>query len=298
MNAQPLTTVIGSYPVKIDSQSIMTSYFKEEQPNWNEYITTAVKAMVTAGVHMISDGQTRDPFTTIFLRQLSGIRIRDRPEITEPIEFSHPITLTDYQMVKNLIPQDRFIVGTLAGPYTLMHSCVDHIYHNEKELAFAFAKVLHKEVMAIQEVVDMISVDEPFFSMGMPAYAPELISTVVKGLNCPTRVHVCGDVSNCVAQLLNLPVDILSHEFKASPQLFDAFQQYSSEKQICLGSVRSDNTAIESVDDIIQHIQKGQDIFGDRIVQIAPDCGQRMLPATVAFEKLTHMVQAWRQLYG
>ena len=134
--------------------------------------------------------------------------------------------------------------------------------------------------------------------MGIPEYGKELIKIITNNLSCTTRLHVCGDVSNIVADLLEMPADILSHEFKASPKLFDVFKRYNVTKNICLGSVRSDNAKIETVDEIIGHIRKGIDIFGDKIVQIAPDCGQRMLPQDVAFQKLKNLVKARDEIYG
>jgi 5-methyltetrahydropteroyltriglutamate--homocysteine methyltransferase len=95
-----------------------------------------------------------------------------------------------------------------------------------------------------------------------------------------------------------MPVQTISHEFKASPKLFDSFKEYSISKNICLGSVKSDNSRIELVDEIIDHIKKGIDVFGDKISQIAPDCGQRMLPRDIAFQKLKNLVKAGEKVYG
>ncbi|HEY0087797.1 MAG TPA: methionine synthase, partial [Candidatus Lokiarchaeia archaeon] len=115
---------------------------------------------------------------------------------------------------------------------------------------------------------------------------------------CKKRLHICGDVSGIIPEILDMPVDIISHEFKASPKLFDSFKQYEVNKDICLGSVRSDNIKIESVDEIINHIKKGINVFGDKINQLAPDCGQRMLPKDVAFQKLKNLVKASDCVYG
>ena len=95
-----------------------------------------------------------------------------------------------------------------------------------------------------------------------------------------------------------MTVGILSHEFKASPQLFDAFKEHSVSQNICLGAVRSDDSRVESVEEITNHIKKAVDVFGDQIVQLAPDCGQRLLPRDVAFQKLKNLVQAGEKLNG
>lgn len=292
------TCVIGSYPIHADTMTFMQGYFHQTETSWNPYIKTAVSDMIAAGLDLVSDGQTKDPFVQLFTRKLKGCRVRNRTEIIDKVEYEEPITLSDQQYVKQMLPKKKGLIGVITGPYTLTKSCIDRYYHNEQQLAFDFAAVLRQEAELLQEHVDLISIDEPFFSMKLPSYAKEVIEYVMHDLSCPTRLHVCGDVSSIVPELLEMPVDILSHEFKASPKLFDAFAQYDISKKICLGATRSDNTRIESVEEIAAHILHGKDIFGDAIVQLAPDCGQRMLPREVAFQKLQHLVNAGEKIYG
>jgi len=292
------TTVIGSYPVNIDTMNQMRGYFNQKIMTWENYIKSAVKDMIVAGIDIVSDGQTRDPFVNIFTRKLKGCRIRDRTEIIGKIEYNGPITINDQKYVKELIPKNKQLIGMITGPYTLTNSSVDLYYNDEKELAFDFASALRQEAQLLQKHVDIISIDEPFFSMGVPEYGKELIGDIIKDLSCMTRLHVCGNVSKVIPDLLDMPVDILSHEFKASPKLFDAFKKYNITKNICLGSVRSDTSIIEPIDEIVTHIKRGIDVFGERISQLAPDCGQKMLPRDVAFQKLKNLVRAGEIVYG
>jgi 5-methyltetrahydropteroyltriglutamate--homocysteine methyltransferase len=291
---KPELTVIGSYPVKVNRTDLMQSYFQNQTlPSWKPYIKQAAKDMIQAGVKLVSDGQTRDPFMTIFTRGFSGCQVRERTLVIEPVEFTHPVTLEDLQFVRSFLPEDRKLLGLLVGPHTLSQSVVDEFYHDEKDLAFAFAEALRLEAEAIEPVVDMISVDEPFYANGFPEYASDLIAHVTKNLRCPTRLHACGDVRSIVPLLLDLPVDVLSHEFMATPKLFDVFKdQDCSKKGICLGSVRSDQDQVESVDEIVTHINHAIDVFDDRIAQISPDCGLRLLPRDSAFEKLSQLQKA------
>jgi len=298
MNPSLTTTVIGSYPTEIENMEFMSGYFNQKNITWNKYIESAVNDMVNAGIQLVSDGQTRDPFVNIFCRKLGGCRIRERVEIIDKIQYIEPITIDDLKFVGQIIPENRQILGVLTGPYTLSQSCIDLFYHDEKELAFDFAKALKEEAKSLQKHVDMISIDEPFFSVSMPDYAKDLTKTVISEIKCPTRLHVCGDVSTIIPEILELPVDILSHEFKASPKLFDAFKEHSFSQRICLGSVRSDNPNVESVDDIIKHIRKGIDVFGDKISQISPDCGLRLQTREIAFQKLKNLVIAGEKVYG
>jgi len=293
------TTVIGSYPIPIDTMELMHTYFdqRKEIP-WAHYIDAAVQDMVTAGIDIVSDGQTRDPFIQLFTRKLHGCRNRSRPEVIDKVAYCGPIIVDDQKYVKQILPQGKQLKGVLTGPYTLAQSCVDLFYHDEKQLAFDFAHALRKEAELLQNDVDMISIDEPFFSQHMPAYGTELIGTITKHLSCPTMLHACGDVSKVVPELVQMPVTILSHEFKASPQLFDVFQEYDFPHSLCVGSVRSDDPRVESVEEIVSHINKAITIFGEKIIQISPDCGQRLLPRDVAYKKLQNLVQAGRIING
>lgn len=292
------TTVIGSYPVTVENMELMDGYYSQTVISWDKYIKSAVNDMVDSGIQLVSDGQTRDPFVNIFTRKLKGCRIRDRTEIIDKVEYNGPITVEDQRYARGLIPKDRQLIGLITGPFTLTKSSVDLFYNDEKELAFDFATALSQEAKNLQKYVDLISIDEPFFSMDMPDYGKDLIKTVTKDLKCPIRLHVCGDVSQIVPELLDMPVKILSHEFKASPKLFNVFKQHKITKEICLGSVRSDNARVEPVGEIIEHLKKGIDVFGDNISQLAPDCGQRMLPRDAAFQKLQNLVKAGEEVYG
>jgi 5-methyltetrahydropteroyltriglutamate--homocysteine methyltransferase len=292
------TSVIGSYPISINTPDLIKDYFAEQQTSWTKYIEQAVHDMTSAGINYVSDGQTRDPFIQLFTRKLKGCRIRERTEIIGRVEYQDPITVPDQIYTKRLLPRHVGLIGVLTGPYTLTKSSVDSFYHDEKELAFDFATALRKEAELLLKHVDLISIDEPVFSNELPQYANELIQTITNGLSRPTRLHVCGDVSRIIPQLVDMPVDILSHEFKASPHLFDVFQDYPCRKNMCVGAVRSDDVVVESVEEIVTHVKKAIAIFDTNVVQIAPDCGQRLLPRDIAFQKLKNLAAAGEILNG
>jgi len=296
MDKKIKTTVIGSYPVKINNFELIKNYYNYSNPNFRSYIRSAVDDMVRSGIDIISDGQIRDPFVNIFYRKINGIRIRNRAEIIDKISYNGNITVEDLKYVKNIIPKKNKIIGLLAGPYTLTKSCVNNYYNDEKELSYDFAEILSKEAKELEKFVDMISVDEPFFSLSIPDYSIDLINNVIKNIRCKTRLHVCGDVSNIINDLLEMPIDILSHEFKARPNLLKDFSNYDFNKELCLGSVRSDKKDIEKVEDIKNHIKKAKDLFGEKIIQVSPDCGLRQLNRECAYKKLKNLVIACREI--
>ena len=127
---RPETTVIGSYPVKYDTVDFMRSYFEEKEISWKKYVDTAVADMVNAGINIVSSGQTKDPFVHIFLRNIGGCRIRDRPEVVGKVEYIKPITIDEIKYVKSIVPNNTKIVGLITGPYTLAKSSVDLFYNS------------------------------------------------------------------------------------------------------------------------------------------------------------------------
>ena len=287
------TSVIGSYPYSINTLEIMRQYFSQESTDkWHEIISSAVNDMVQTGISIISDGQTRDPFIQLFTRKLNGCRIRARTEIVDTITYAGPITVKDQRYVRSLLPSNTRLKGVITGPWTLTCSCVDMFYNDNQKVAFDFAEVLAQEAKNLEAYVDFISIDEPFFSQDIPDYALDLITMLTKDVRKPVILHVCGDITQIIPKIIELPVDILSHEFKASPQLLTEFNKYSFPQNLCLGSVRSDHIRVESVDEILKHIHEAFELFGEKIIHIAPDCGQRLLPRSVAMNKLQNLVDA------
>jgi len=55
---------------------------------------------------------------------------------------------------------------------------------------------------------------------------------------------------------------------------------------------------VEFVEEKKNNIIKAQQVFGDKIVQLAPDCGQKLLPRDVAFMKLKNLSKAGENIYG
>ena len=295
----PQTTIIGSYPLFPNRGKIMQNYFHHSRNDiWKPLIQQVLDDINAAGIDILSDGQTRDPFIQLFARKLKGCRLRNRVEIIDDIGYNKPITVDDQRYIQSIIPPEKKLKGVITGPYTLAKSCIDLYYHDEQEVAFSFANALRNEVEELHSSIDILGIDEPFFSVSFPEYAQDLLDILTKNISLPTFLHVCGNVSSAAPKIFDLPVDILSHEFKARPNLFDIFQDYSYPQSLCIGCVRSDDIRIEPVQEITSHIQHALSLFGEKIQYLSPDCGQRSLPRDVAYHKLDNLVQAKEVLNG
>lgn len=285
------TTVVGSFPTKPSKDILMKSYYEGVDP-YLEAIRSCAKAQVNAGIDIVSDGQTRDNMVNIFAKNLGGISVRGKAVIIDEIEFIRPITLNDLKYLKSLIPQNTQVKGIITGPFTMAKSCLNEHYKSIEECAFAFADALHEEAMSIEGEVNMIQIDEPFFSQSYPKYAQDIIEIVVDDLKLPKALHVCGDVSKIFPYLVEFPIDILNHEFKANPILLEVIADYSFPQKIGYGSVRSDNERVELVKEISEHIRRAMNVLGKNKMLIEPDCGLRYLTEESAYQKLINMVKA------
>ncbi len=285
------TTVVGSFPATPDRDDLLASRRTGQDP-FLESIRESVEAQISAGINIISDGQTRNDMVKLFTTKLGGIRMKLKPVVIGQIDFKEPITISDQEHARAIAGQGRLLKGIITGPFTLAMACTDEHYGSREKLAFAFAEALNKEARALDEVVDIVQVDEPFFSVELPEYANDIISTVFSGVGKPRAMHVCGDVGGIFGKLVDFEVDILDHEFAAHPELLDVVADVDFDQAIGLGCVRSDVDEAESVSTISERIKKGKDCIGDNKLLLDPDCGLRHLSGEVARQKLVNMVKA------
>jgi len=285
------TTVVGSYPAS-PTRPALFKYCRDGQDPYRDSLREAVDAQLSAGIDIVSDGQTRNDMVRLFTTGLSGIRMRSKPVIIGDIGFKSPITVEDQRIAREAIGGRASLKGIITGPFTLAMSCKDEHYGSMAGVAMAFAEALNNEARALSKTVDIIQVDEPFFSVEYPEYADAILETIFSGVDAPRALHVCGDVGPIFASLVELPVDILDHEFAAHPDLLEVAADIDFSQRIGYGCVRSDVNTAESVKDISERIKKGVASFGHKRLLLDPDCGLRHLSPEVARAKLENMVTA------
>ncbi|MDO9538258.1 MAG: methionine synthase [Thermoplasmata archaeon] len=291
------TTVVGSFPSTPPVDALF-KYCRDGQDPFHESLENAVEAQISAGIQIVSDGQTRNDMVKLFTTKLSGIRMRSKPVVIKEIGYKGPITVQDQKLAKQIIGDRALLKGIITGPFTLAMSCQDDFYGSMEKLAMGFAEALNKEARQLSEIVDILQIDEPFFSVEYPEYAGQLISTIFSGVKIPKAMHVCGDVGQIFSQLVELPVDILDHEFSAHPELMDIVSDIDFTQHIGFGCVRSDVNEVESIEIISERIKKGIDCVGQSRLLLDPDCGLRHLPPEVAKSKLENMVKARNVVIG
>jgi 5-methyltetrahydropteroyltriglutamate--homocysteine methyltransferase len=287
------TTVIGSFPVRLDGGKYADAYFGGKSADAaGEGQRQAVEAQVKAGVDIVSDGQTRGDFVSAFARKFSGVVMEGRPVVLKAIEYRGPSASAEMNAVRRLLPKNVKLKGIITGPYTLAKSSENRHYKDLESLAFAYAEGLAQEANELDKAADYVQVDEPFFSVDYPKYGRKLVETVFAGVKKPRMLHVCGDVSAVFAKLVRYDVDVLEHEFAANPSLWDAVRGRDFPQTLGVGVVRSDVNEAETVEEIEARMRTAREYRDAGKLMFNPDCGLRNLDPEVAQAKLRNMVQA------
>ncbi|MGQ4832727.1 MAG: methionine synthase [Candidatus Asgardarchaeia archaeon] len=295
-----LTTVIGSYP----------PLWKEStEEEIRKAIRIAVEDQVNAGVQLISDGQVRTDMITYFSSRLAGFEVRNKETfIVGKIEPTDDDTLVrDFKFVKSLVGESVKIKGIITGPITLIFSSkmdksAPYKGYRDMQLYEDVALALKEEANKLQRAgVDAIQVDEPIYSVGAPLdIGKKAVETILEDIKVPTAMHVCGKIGRIFDKLLEFEyVDVLSHEFAASPENFDVVSKeklVSSGKKLGVGCVKANDPTVETVDYAYKILEKAVSLVGIENIVVHPDCGLRMLTRDVAFNKLKVMVAAAKKI--
>ncbi|MEQ9714318.1 MAG: methionine synthase [Candidatus Asgardarchaeia archaeon] len=293
-----ITTVIGSYP---------PMWKNPTEDEIRSAIKIAVEDQIKAGVQLISDGQVRTDMVTYFSGRIPGFEVREKETyIVGKIEPTNDDTLIrDFHYVKSLVGDKVKIKGIVTGPITLVFSSKmdkssPYNGFRDEKLYEDVAYALKEEAMKLQKAgVDALQIDEPMYSIGAPLdMGKKAIKIITEDIKLPTALHVCGKIVRIFDKLLEFEgIDILSHEFAASPENFSVITRKKLEehgKKLGVGCVKSNDPTIESVDFSYNVIKKAVDIVGIENIIVHPDCGLRLLTRDVAFNKLKVMVEATR----
>jgi 5-methyltetrahydropteroyltriglutamate--homocysteine methyltransferase len=313
-----ITTVVGSYPSKAQEPQTITEKLKNILGSYDPYklaIKDAVYAQLNAGIDIISDGQVRGDMIEIFAKDLPGMVIEDntckiknqiRPSPKSigatDLKYANKL-LEDFLKESNLSPEEKEkkgVKGIITGPSTMVFSSRFDGFYSMKQKDKAIidmANALKEEAKTLEEAgAKYIQLDEPFLSTGMVNLntAKKAINIISNEIKIPVAMHVCGDISNVLDQLLKFKVDIIDLEFAGIKSNLEILENQKSlnNKKIGFGSIDTKKEIAEPIDEIKTLIKKGVDILGHENMIIDPDCGMKTLNPDVAKLKLKNMVEA------
>jgi len=277
----------------------------------------AVSDQVAAGLDIITDGEAcRESYSNHFATALDGVDIDnpgealDRsgepvpvPRITGPIKRRHAISVDEVKALKQLT--DRPIKFTVPGPFTMAQQAQNDFYPDLREAALAYAEAVREEVEDLFAAgADIIQLDEPYMQArpeAAEAYGIEALNAALRGTAGTTCVHICfgyaaliherPDGYSFLPQLHQACCHQISIE-TAQSDLDCSVLSSLPEQTILLGVIDLSSPEVESVETIVERVQRALPYIDKERVVLAPDCGMKYLPRDASLHKLSNMVEA------
>jgi 5-methyltetrahydropteroyltriglutamate--homocysteine methyltransferase len=281
------TTVVGSYPS--EPKRTVKNFFDP----WSEAVKKAVDAQINAGINIISDGQVRGDMISVFASKLPGVRGKD--VIGKVMPPDRAITVKDTIYAAKRHP---YVKAIITGPSTLAHGLhIDtKLYRNRDELIPDIASALITEARALEKTGAVIlQIDEPIFSTGAASLKTgrNALEMIKNSVSLPVCLHVCGNISRIIDELISMPVQIIDFESSQNPDNLASFSgKELKDRYIGYGVVDSVSPVPESEEEIKNRIIKGVNILGPERIILDPDCGLRMQSPETAYAKLKRLSTA------
>ena len=314
-----LTTVVGSYkkPKWLDRARELHENGEFEDDYWQEAADDAARLITEeherAELDVVTDGEMRrNEMVEYFAHRIDGYEFNgrvkvwghnyfDKPSVVEPIERTEEWLVSEYEFTSSVA--DSPVKVPITGPYTLADWSFNEAYDTERELALDLADLVNEEIDALVEAgARYIQIDEPALATTPDDHAlvGECLEHIVADVPDDVRIglHVCyGDYSRIYPEALDFPVDELDLELtNGDYEQIDVFTEPEFTLDLALGVVDNHTAEVESVAEIKENIKQGFKVVPPEQLTISPDCGLKLLPREVAYEKMANMVQAAREV--
>ena len=307
-------------------------------PNLRDAILTVLKTQELAGIDVVADGElsrfnishpetngmidyfigpmsgidttlTREELETFRAQDSTSFRAQPAGVVRDKIGEGTLNLPADWESVKDL--GARPMKFTVTSPYMLAKTLLDQKYGDLPALTMDLAKVLRKQVEAIDAPI--VQIDEAHLT-GHPedeGWAHEPINEVLKGVQGEKGLHLCfgnyggqsiqeGFWKNIMNFLNALNVDHLVLEFaRRGYDELEAFKELREDITLGLGVIDIKDNVVETPETVAGRIEHAVEVLGaERIKWIHPDCGFWMLPRTVADAKMAALVKGRDQFIG
>ncbi len=275
----------------------------------------AIRDLERAGLDILTDGEMRrESYSNRFATALEGLDLDHPativsrsghdvvvPRIVGKIRRRHAVQVRDTQFLR--ANTDRKIKITVPGPFTMTQQAVDEFYKDPAAVAIDYAAAVNEEIKDLFAAgADVVQIDEPWMQ-AMPdkarQYGVQAVNRALEGVRGTTAVHICFGYGALVAgrpagysflpELAESTAQQISIE-TAQSNLDCSVLQKLPGKTIILGVLDLSKQEVETPETVAARIRRALPfITPDRLV-IAPDCGLKYLPRSVAFGKMKAMV--------
>ena len=331
------TTIAGSLP--------KPSWLAETErlwPQWRQSGDALAEAMRDAtrialfeeehaGIDVVTDGeQSRQHFVHGFVAGVEGVdfqkKVRrgirgdryeaDCPSVVSPIRRPTSVHATEVQFARGVT--DRSLKITIPGPMTIVDTLFDGHYGSRRDLAFAFADVIHDEILDLCALgVDVVQLDEPAFNVffdEVNEWGIEALNACIRDVPCKTAVHVCygyGIQANndwkqslgehwdqydiVLPMLARSNVDQVAIELAGS-RVPPHVLAHLKNKSVAVGCIDVASDEIETPEDVIRTIETALEYLPPESITATTNCGMAPMSRAVAYGKLRALGEGARSM--
>ncbi len=203
------------------------------------------------------------------------------------------------------VPDGGFRIA-LPDPLTFSELAEDNYYHDPEKVMFAYAQALNAELRTLENNgVEYVQFSSPALVArfrGKPLdkdrlkQAGEAIRTSTRGTSLGTGFHTFfGDASPYIPEIFDsIPTGDLGFDFTQT----DPEDLTSTRKGIIAGVADSRTSYLESVEELVDKVERVGDKTGSRSITLAPSCDLRYIPRVSADAKLERLGLLKRKLGG
>jgi 5-methyltetrahydropteroyltriglutamate--homocysteine methyltransferase len=316
-----LTTVVGSYPkpkwlhrsrdlYEDEDNSFDEDSFEEAKDDASRLITHEHER---SGLDVVVDGEMRrNEMVEYFAHRIDGYEFNgpvkvwghnyfDKPSVVDEVSYDEEWLVSEYEFTSEVASQP--VKVPITGPYTLANWSFNEVYEDEEQLAYELADLVNEEIEALVEAgARYIQIDEPALATTPDDHAivGECLERIVADVPDDVRLalHVCyGDYSRIYPEMLEYPVEEYDVELcNGGYEQLDVFKETEFTKDLAMGVVDVHVAEVESVEEIKGNIEKALEVVPPERLTVSPDCGLKLLPREIAYQKMENMVKAAREV--
>src|SRR6516165_4720760 len=272
----------------------------------------AIRDQERAGLDIITDGeQRRESYSNRFATALDGVDVKNPgtvinrngrsipvPRIVGPIRRRVPVEQRDLKVLR--ASTDRKV--KVPGPFTMGWQAQDDYYGDEESVAMAYADAVNAEIKDLFAAgADVVQIDEPWMQQHPDRarrYGVKALNRALDDVIGTVVVHLCFGYAAVVRdkpsgysflpELEQSKAQQVSIE-AAQPRLDLKILAQLPSKTIVLGVIDLADMTVETPRIVADRIRRALDIVPPERIVVAPDCGMKYLPRTIAFGKMKAM---------
>jgi 5-methyltetrahydropteroyltriglutamate--homocysteine methyltransferase len=299
----------------------------------SDAVIAAIHDQVSAGLDVITDGeQTRLDFNLSFYGFINGIENnesetrkygppahdqRGKNNIVSDLVAPNGLgAVAEFLRLKKLAPTGPILKASIPGPFTLSGRLLPNTkYKDRYEITEALLPIISKELESLVDAgCTEITVDEP--SMSCYAYKEDtkrfvdIFNRTVKPIvgKCNLSTHLCfgnfkgrpvgyRSIKPMLPDFLDMNVnemhiEMANREFAE----IELLAPFAEKMNVAVGIIDVKNYYIETVDDVIERINRCLRYIPAEKLSVAPDCGLSQTARWASKQKLVNMVKGAKKV--